>query len=149
MRQATGAFQKAWTGGILFLLAMTASALADSRKDFDAARKSWQSANFRSYSFTVKWQGDVLIAPYCADAQIRVRVRDGVQVSAVVVRGSRAYPRGTRGKRIAELDVPLTIEDAFERVLQHIENPVTPEDVTVAYDVRLPFVILRRKVADL
>jgi hypothetical protein len=120
---------------LLVLAAVCAPGLsaADQRSDFESAFTKWRSANIRNYTFVYVAGGAVLVAPKCGDAQIRVRVRNGISAPPVVVKGARHCPAGTRGRSI-DFDVPATIEDAFGEIRRYLYDPPTPVRITVSYD---------------
>jgi Family of unknown function (DUF6174) len=111
-------------------------AFADPVFDFEEALEQWRTAGMQNYSFVYEWRGGVVIAPKCADAKIRVVVKNGVGQRPVVVRGSRECPRGTRGDEAIGFSVPDTIDLAFEEIRRYIYDPPTPAHVAVAYDDR-------------
>lgn len=57
---------------------------ADPKDDFDAALARWRNANIKSYTFVYELGGAVLISPKCGDANIRVRVKNGVGSQPIV-----------------------------------------------------------------
>jgi len=115
-------------------LSLCQAAAADQRGEYDAALAKWRAASIKSYTFTYQWNGEVVIAPACADATIRVRVRNGVGDSPTVVRGNSRCPRGTRGLKAIGFPVPATIDEAFGVMLRYVSNPPTPVRITVSYD---------------
>lgn len=118
----------------VLLLSTTPLAVASPAADFDAAVAKWRAAGVRNYTFTYKWEGGVIFAPKCADALIRVRVRNRVSASPVVVRGNRRCPKGIRGAKTIGFGVPATIDDAFEEMRRYIFEPPTKVRVTASYD---------------
>ena len=119
---------------IAIALALCQAAAADGKVDYDAALAKWQAAGVRSYTFTYQWHGAVVIAPACADATIRVWVKNGAAGEPTVVRGNSRCPRGTRGVKAIGFPVPATIDDAFREMLRYIENPPTAVRITAEYD---------------
>jgi len=107
---------------------------ADDVSDFHAAQEKWNSLGAQSYSFIFHWQGAVVVAPRCAGARIRVRVKDGVPSAPVVVKGTRQCPKGTTGARAIGLWVPRHIEDAFAEMRRYIESPPVRAKITAHYD---------------
>jgi Family of unknown function (DUF6174) len=118
---------------LLLLLCASVCLSADAAADFNVALAQWRTAAVQDYVFTYRDIGAGLIAPYCAGAQIEVRVKRAVGLSAVVVRGQEKCPAGTRGRSIG-LEVPKTIDDAFRAVRRYIFEPPTPVKVSVSYD---------------
>jgi hypothetical protein len=106
---------------------------SDLAADFDVALARWKSAAVQDYVFTYQESGAVLIMPYCAGAKIRVTVKHGVGGAPIVMRGTRRCPAGTRGRSI-DLDVPKTIDEAFQAVRRYIFEAPTPVEVNVSYD---------------
>jgi hypothetical protein len=88
----------------------------------------------QNYTFTYQWHGAVVIAPACADATIRVRVRNGVGGKPTVVRGNSKCPRGTTGVKSIGFAIPGTIDVAFQEISRYIANPPVPVRVTTTYD---------------
>jgi len=119
---------------IAITLALGQAAAADYKSDYDAALAKWEAAGVRSYAFTYQWHGAVVIAPACADAIIRVRVKNGAAGDPTVVRGNSRCPRGTRGARAIGLPVPATIDDAFREMRRYIVSPPTAVRITAEYD---------------
>lgn len=124
---------------VLPFLGHAPSVHADQATDLAAAFAKWRAAGVRSYSFTYQWAGAVVIAPKCAGARIRVVVREGVGQTTMVVRGTGKCPRGLRGATANDLNVPATIEVAFENVRRHVLVPPTRSRVTATYDSALGF----------
>lgn len=118
--------------GVAFTFGQAAA--ADQKVDYDAALAKWQAAAIRSYTFTYQWHGAVVIAPACADATIRVRVKNGSAGDPTVVRGNSRCPRGTRGVKAIGFPVPATIDEAFGEMLRYIVNPPTAVRITTTYD---------------
>ena len=121
---------------IVFALVAAQSAIADQKSEYESAVAKWTAASIRSYTFTYRWHGAVVIAPACADAAIEVRVRDGVGGPPTVVRGNPRCPRGTRGEKAIGFPVPSTIDEAFREMLRYIADPPTPVRITASYDQR-------------
>jgi hypothetical protein len=96
--------------------------------------EKWRSADLRNYTFTYQWHGAVVMAPACADATIKVRVRNGVGEAPIVVRGTTGCPRGTKGVKSIGFPVPATIDKAFTEMSRYISNPPTPVRITTTYD---------------
>ena len=119
---------------IAFALAFGRAAAADQKVDYDAALAKWQATGVRNYTFTYQWHGAVIIAPACADATIKVRVKNGAAGEPIVVRGNSRCPRGTRGVKAIGFPVPATIDDAFREIRRYIENPPTAVRITAEYD---------------
>jgi hypothetical protein len=115
-------------------LSLGQSAAADQKGDYEAALTTWKAAAVHSYTFTYQWDGAVVIAPACADATIRVRVKNGVASDPTVVRGNSRCPRGTRGTKSIGFQVPATIDEAFREMLRYVDNPPTPVRITASYD---------------
>ena len=97
----------------ILCLALPAPASADSVSEFEAARERWRTADVKSYSFIYEWAGGVVVAPKCADAKIRVVVRNGVSAPPIVARGSARCPRGTHGAKAIGFAIPDNIDSAF------------------------------------
>jgi hypothetical protein len=115
--------------------AFASSAFADPASDFEAALQKWRSADVKSYSFLYEDKGAVLFAPKCADAKIRVTVRNGVSTVPVVFRsGNSKCPRWTRGKKAIGMDVPATIDEAFAQIHRYILEPPVESQVHAKYD---------------
>jgi hypothetical protein len=106
---------------------------SDLVSDFDMALSRWKSAAIENYTFTYEDNGGGLITPKCGDAQFKLKVRKGVGGIPVVARGGRRCPVGTR-VRAADLDIPVTIDEAFNAIRRYIKDPPTPVQVTVTYD---------------
>jgi hypothetical protein len=106
---------------------------SDLAANFDVAFARWKSAAIQDYVFTYQESGAVLIVPYCAGAKIRVTVKHGVGSAPIVIRGTNKCPAGTRGRSI-DLEVPKTIDEAFQAVRRYIFEAPTPVEVTVSYD---------------
>ena len=119
---------------LTILAALPELVIADPAADFEAAVAKWRSADVKSYSFIYELSGAVVIAPRCADAKIRVVVRDGVSSSPVVARGSRKCPRGTRGDKAIGFSVPATVDAAFAEMRRYIYKPPTPARIEATYD---------------
>lgn len=109
-------------------------ASADSASEFEAAREKWRYADLTSYSFIYEWGRGVVIAPRCADAKIRVVVRNGASAPPVVARGNSKCPRGTRGENAIGFAVPATIDAAFAEMRRYIHEPPTPVRIVATYD---------------
>jgi uncharacterized protein YfaP (DUF2135 family) len=120
------------------LLALPAAVFADVSSDFNAALARWKASGISSYTFTYKLGGADLIAPWCAGADIQVRVIRGVGRVPVVTRGGKHCAVGTSGKRIG-FDVPRTIDAAFEIMRRYIFTPPTPAEVKATYDPQYGF----------
>lgn len=123
--------------GLVLCIAFHSLASADPASEFEAARERWRSARLTSYSFIYEWAGGVVIAPRCADARIRVVVRNGVSAPPVVARGNSKCPRGTRGENAIGFAVPATIDAAFAEMRRYIREPPTPARVVATYDPTL------------
>lgn len=119
---------------ITFALTLGLPATADQRSDYESALAKWRSTGLQNYTFTYQWHGAVAIAPACADATIRVRVRNGVGDTPTVVRGSSRCPPGTKGVKSIGFAVPATIDEAFIEMNRYISNPPTPVRITTTYD---------------
>ena len=78
-----------------------------------------------------------MIAPRCADAKIRVVVRNGISSPPVIERGNSKCPRGTRGEKSIGFSVPSTIDAAFSEMRRYIHNPPTPAQIDATYDPEL------------
>ena len=115
-------------------LSLGPPAVADQNSAHEAALAKWKAAGIHNYTFTYQWNGAVIIAPACADATIRVRVRDGVGDSPTVVRGNARCPRGIRGMKSIGFRVPATIDEAFLEMVRYVSDPQIPVRVTVSYD---------------
>jgi hypothetical protein len=115
-------------------LSISFSAAADQKSEYDGALAKWRASGVRDYTFTFQWDGAVVIAPACADATIKVRVRNGVGGTPIVVRGNSRCPRGTRGVKSIGFAVPNTIDGAFGEMLRYIANPPTPVRIAASYD---------------
>jgi hypothetical protein len=109
-------------------------AAADQRGDYESALAKWRSAGLQNYTFTYQWDGGVVIAPACADATIRVRVRNGVGGIPTVVHGNSRCPRGTKGVKSIGFSIPATIDEAFQVMSRYIANPPVPVRITITYD---------------
>jgi Family of unknown function (DUF6174) len=116
------------------VIALPNLAVADPVSDFEAALVKWRAADLRSYSFIYEPGGAAVIAPRCADAKIRVVVRNGVSSPPVVARGSSRCPRGTRGEKAIGFSVPATIDAAFAQIRKYVHEPPTPARVDATYD---------------
>lgn len=116
--------------------------------EFDTALEKWRSAELKNYSFIYEWSGGVVIAPKCADAKIRVVVRNGVSSPPVVAQGSNKCPRGTRGEESIGFSVPATIDAAFTEIRRYIYDPPTPARIDATYDPELgiPLTYYARKL---
>ena len=128
---------------IVFLLCVAvsgASVAGDPVEEFRSAQAQWRGAAIQSYTFTYEDRSEVIVAPKCGGAQIRVSVMNGVGGVPVVVHGVRHCPAGTRGRAI-DLSVPLTIEDTFKAMDRYINNPPTAVRVAVTYDSRYGYPI--------
>jgi hypothetical protein len=101
--------------------------------DFDVALARWNSAAIQNYTFTYEDNGGGLITPICGGAQFKLTVRKGVGGTPVVIRGTKRCPVGTR-VRAADLDIPVTIDEAFNAIKRYIRDPPTPVRVTVTYE---------------
>ena len=119
---------------IVIALSFGPPAAADQKSEYESAMARWTTAAIHSYTFTYQWQGAVVIAPVCADATIKVRVRNGIGEMPTVVRGSSRCPRGTRGVESIGFRVPATIEEAFQEMRRYIADPPTPVRITTTYD---------------
>ncbi len=121
---------------LVFFVALSLGlpAAADPRSDFESAMAKWRSAGLQNYTFTYRWHGAVVIAPACADATIRVRVKDGVGGTPTVVRGSSRCPRGIKGTDAIGFSVPSTIDQAFQEMNRYIANPPVQVRITTTYD---------------
>jgi hypothetical protein len=128
---------KTLISSIAFALLLPALAAGDSASEFDAALAKWRRANLKSYSFLYELRGAVVIAPKCADAKIRVVVRNGVSSPPVVIRGNSRCPSGTRGEKRIGFSVPATIDAAFARMHTYIHEPPTPARIEATYDPQL------------
>jgi hypothetical protein len=115
------------------LAALPGAVIADTAADFEAAVAKWSSADVKSYSFIYELGGGVVIAPRCADAKIRVVVRNGVSFPPVVAQGSSKCARGTRGEAIG-FKVPATVEAAFAEMRRYIYEPPTPARIKATYE---------------
>ena len=96
--------------------------------------QKWRSAGIKSYSFLYQWRGAVVTAPRCADAKIRVIVRNGESSTPVVARAGSKCPRGMRGEEAIGLDVPTTIDEAFARIRASASEPPESTRVEARYD---------------
>ena len=134
--------------GIVLILLLPVVAAADTAAEFDAALAKWHAANLKSYSFMYEWGGGVVIAPKCADAKIRVVVRNGVSSPPVVAKGNSRCLRGTRGEKSIGLSVPATIDAAFAEMRRYIHAPPTPARIDATYDPELgvPLTYYARKL---
>ena len=121
---------------VVFAIALSIGlpAGADQKSEYENALTKWHAAGVRNYTFTYHWNGAVVIAPACADASIRVRVRNGVGAQPTVVRGNSRCPPGTRGVKSIGFAVPGTIDEAFQEMLRYIADPPTPVRITASYD---------------
>jgi hypothetical protein len=115
-------------------LSLGLPAVADQRSDYESAMAKWRGAGLRNYTFTYQWHGAVVIAPACADATIKVRVKDGVGGTPTVVRGSSRCPRGIKGAKSIGFSIPATIDEAFQGMSRYIANPPVPVRITTTYD---------------
>jgi hypothetical protein len=125
------------TLSIVLSSAMSAVAADNPASDFDAALAKWRTADLKNYSFMYEWRGGVVIAPKCADAKIRVVVRNGVGSPPVVAKGSRRCPRGARGEKAIGFIVPATIDAAFAQMRRYVYDPPTPARIDATYDPEL------------
>lgn len=119
---------------LAFALALPCAASADALSDFETARQKWHAAGLKNYSFVYEWAGGVLVAPRCSDAKIRLVVRNGAGSTPVVKRGNGRCRTGTRGEKAIGLDVPRTIDAAFEQIGQALQRPPETRRVLVTYD---------------
>ena len=119
---------------VIAALSLGLPVAADPRSDYESAVAKWRSAGLQNYTFTYQWHGAVVIAPACANATIRVRVKDGVGDTPTVVRGSSRCPRGTKGAKAIGFSVPATIDEAFQEMNRYIANPPVPVRITTTYD---------------
>lgn len=128
----------AWTVCLAFALtvALPASVDADPLADFEAARAKWRAAGLKNYSFIYEWAGAVVVAPDCAGARIRAVVRNGVGWVPVVISGNRRCPAGTRGEKAIGLEVPRTIDAAFEEIEAELKRAELTR-VKATYDPEL------------
>jgi hypothetical protein len=117
--------------------ALPSSATADPASEFEVALAKWRVAALKSYSFVYEWSGGVPIAPRCANAKIRVVVRNGVSSTPVVAQGSKRCPRGTRGEKAIGFSVPDTVDAAFAEMRRYIHEPPTPTRISATYDPAL------------
>jgi hypothetical protein len=137
---------------VLALLTVTSQlAAADQAADFGAAVARWRSLGVTNYSFHYRLGGADLIAPWCSDADIEVKVESGVGGVPVVVRGNARCPAGTRGHKIG-FKVPRTIDAAFDEIRRYLYNPPTPVEITVTYDAKygvpLKYYVTKLEISD-
>jgi hypothetical protein len=110
------------------------ASFAAGEADFEAAVARWRAAGVSNYSFAWRWRGGVVMAPDCADADIRVRVAAGASIAPVVEHGSARCPRGLRGERALHMDVPATIDAAFEQMSRLVDMGADQVRIHAAYD---------------
>jgi hypothetical protein len=136
---------------LAIVAALPGAVIADTAADFEAAMAKWSSADVKSYSFIYELSGGVVIAPRCADAKIRVVVRNGVSSPPVVAQGSSKCPRGTRGDAIG-FSVPATIEAVFAEMHRYVYEPPTPARIEATYEpvlgIPLTYYVEKLEIAD-
>jgi hypothetical protein len=111
----------------------TEVAHADADSDFRNAYAIWRSRAETSYSFDFSLRDEVVVAPPCGGATIRVVVKNGVPNKKVVVKGTPRCRTGTSGKAIG-FDVPNTLEAVFDRMRRYIYSPPLKVAVSATYD---------------
>lgn len=107
------------------------SEFATTEAEFEAAQARWRAAGISNYSFGWRDRGAVLIAPRCADAVIRVRVEAGEGTRPVVETGTTNCPRG---KRDTGMNVPTSIDAAFEQMGRLVDMGADQVRIHAAYD---------------
>jgi len=114
---------------IMLVMCFAAPAIGvagDLASDFDVALARWKSAAIQNYTFTYEDNGGGLITPICGGAQFKLTVRKGVGRTPVVIRGAKRCPVGTR-VRAADLDIPVTIDEAFNAIRRYIRGKRPPK----------------------
>ena len=119
---------------IAFAVAIPAFGQSQEELRLAAARERWVRAGIQNYSFVYENRNDNIVPRSCFPDAVRIVVRNGHRVRAVVIRGGGSCPSGSSLPKSERGAHPANFEDLFAIVDRVVRLPVGVARTQVAYD---------------